>query len=415
MHPDDELKKRLRERFASYEPEPETSWQQFEGRLSPPSKPVHRKKRTAVAIVFLLLMVTGVGFWINRQFHAGNLKTSSKVMVEKQVVSSRPRQTEAISVSQQPDVNSTEIRSSQRTYIHPKEQIAKASHLSNLKNSIGSGISHDDDEINSSLSGQDPAKSKFISATDSSLLSADLNDNILGNIQPLNARQISYLSVGLLPPHLPIQSASNEYVKTEAAHASHAWVVKGGPFLGYSVMNSKVRESNSAVQLENLRTSLPQRLGWDLYIGRQQSFSRGRQLEIGAVLRQFGQAIRYQVPNGEYSVAVQPDRSMIVTQLRDTLTDRSNHIQAGLRLGYSAPISLFSGLHWGVGGEAVYQFNLRRTVMNAEVTLGKTLTGKRSTTFLIELFANTAVRPAYDSYMWVRVLPYRVGLRIGLH
>jgi hypothetical protein len=180
-------------------------------------------------------------------------------------------------------------------------------------------------------------------------------------------------------------------------------------------MNSKVREGNIAVQLENLRTSLPQRLGWDLYVGRQQSLSRDRQLEMGAVLRQFGQAIRYQVPNGEYSVAVQPDRSMIVTQLRDTLTDRSNHIQAGLRLGYSAPISLFSGLHWGVGGEAVYQFNLHRTVMNAEVTLGKTLTGNRSTALLIELFANTAIRPAYDSNTWVRVLPYRIGLRIGVH
>jgi hypothetical protein len=151
-----------------------------------------------------------------------------------------------------------------------------------------------------------------------------------------------------------------------------------------------------------------------LYIAQLRPLSHGRQLEIGAVLRQFGQGIRYQVPNGAYSVEVQPDQSAAVTQLRDTLSDQFIIRQAGLRLGYRAPVLLAAGLYAGIGGEVVYQLNRRDVVVNAEVAVGKTLTGAGSNAVMIELFANTTLHPVYDSHGWVRVLPYHVGLRIGI-
>lgn len=404
MHRNDDLSKRLRERFASYEPEPETPWQELEARLADSAKPVYRKKRRVIAILLLVLMIGGIGFWISRQSHLWKARPAS---IAKGTFSGP----HSASTGKSPREVKEHLQTGNRS-LSAETQVSTNS--IETKSTLNLADHKEKNPTSSSRHPENPENHESLLLEASSWSGHEIVENKIAAMHMLEPCQIADLVVGLSAPHLPAQPYNKEPGAVKPVQPKTAWVIKAGPLLGYNGMSSVAWENNSALHLENLRTSLPQRLGWHLYVGRQRPLSHGRLLEIGAVLRQFHQSIRYQVPTGAYSVDVQPDNSATVTQLRDTLSDQSVIRQAGLRLGFNAPVLPAAGLYGGVGGEAVYQFNVRDVVVNAEVVIGKKLTTPRSRAIMVELFANSAIRPAYDSHRWVRVLPYHVGLRIGV-
>ncbi|SEI53593.1 hypothetical protein SAMN05216327_102302 [Dyadobacter sp. SG02] len=418
MHPDDELGKLLRERFARYEPEPETSWEKFETRLADSSKPARKKRPIVMTVVVLILTIGGIGFWASRPSRSRSAESTVS-----QSIHSRPHlagNRQPMDDSQKPlrhsgsapalDGHSKPLRLS-RNAPTLSTQIVKEADRSAPENKRRFTTT----PLKPALTGSYKLDALLTEAPPANEMSEiEISDNKPAAMLPLASRQASDLVTGFAALHVPVPPNNEKPGTYKPGRLQPAWVIKAGPLLGYNGMSSVERENNSALGLENLRTSLPERLGWHLHIARQHPLSNGRQLEIGAVFRQFRQDIRYQVPTGAYSVQVQPDNSVTVTQLRDTLSDRSVIRQAGLRLGLTTPVLRAAGLYGGIGGEAVYQFNLGNVVVNAEVVIGKKLATAHAATVMVELFANSAIRPVYDSQRWLRVLPYHIGLRVGV-
>jgi hypothetical protein len=446
MHPDDDLvKKRLGEKFANYEPETSTTWRQVQEKMPLQTNP-SRRWRVGIG-VFVLLLIGLLGYWVGYQIneplaqqarvpapglsdslggirsetvpigaHSVETKKSTKSSLARQLAGQAERTTLLESRYKKPvsEGNSVGITShidhTQRFPPTPGKQSGETIHLSlGTKSSISWAGGQ---RLVSSAAEQTPSNSQSTVALSERVVDRPMNKlepfaiaSMINSPTTWTFRQLTVPALKMDPPSLFRQEPRL------------SWVIKGGPLLGYRLLQAQQRGNYSARNFKNLNSSLPGRLGWQLYFGQQRLLSRSQQWTVGVVYRQFAQGIQYQLPNGEYLVAVQPSQSVTVTQVRDTLTDQTMVRQTGLQLGYRIPLlgQSTSRLYLGVGGEFVYQFNLNRPVLNGELTVGgTTLTRQGRPPVLVELFANTALHSIDDKSGWVRVLPYQIGIRIGV-
>jgi hypothetical protein len=158
-------------------------------------------------------------------------------------------------------------------------------------------------------------------------------------------------------------------------------------------------------------------VGWQAEIGLVKSITRHGRVAGGLVLRQFHQAISYEVPNGRYDVSFEDPNAPTVIRLGDTYHLSQINRQLGLHAVYEQ--TLWQGKQYGLvvgaGASAVSSLEKLRPILavDASAMVHHKLTVQWA--IRVGVFMNYSLEQQLDPvFRRINWQPYQTGLKIGL-